>query len=32
MNCLLDTHTLLWSLFEPNRLGTAALELLQDPK
>lgn len=32
MNCLLDTHTLLWSLFDPNRLGTTALELLQDPK
>ncbi len=32
MNCLLDTHTLLWSLFEPNRLGKTALELLQDPK
>ncbi|MDD2500821.1 MAG: type II toxin-antitoxin system VapC family toxin [Geobacter sp.] len=30
MNCLLDTHALLWSLFEPGRLGKTALDLLQD--
>ena len=32
MNCLLDTHAVLWSLFEPNRLGAAALPLLKDPQ
>lgn len=32
MSCLLDTHALLWSLFEPNRLGSTALKLLQDPQ
>lgn len=32
MNCLLDTHAVLWSLFEPNRLGAAALRLLKDPQ
>lgn len=30
MNYLLDTHTLLWSLFEPDHLGKNALQLLQD--
>jgi len=32
MNCLLDTHTLLWTLFEPERLGKAGIELLRDPQ
>ncbi|GAM09786.1 PIN domain protein [Geobacter sp. OR-1] len=28
MNFLLDTHTLLWSLFEPTRLGRKGAEIL----
>ena len=32
MNCLLDTHTLLWSLFEPERLGQSGKALLKDPQ
>ena len=32
MNCLLDTHTLLWTLFEPKRLGKTSSALLRDPQ
>ena len=31
MNCLLDTHALLWSLFDPTRLGTKSVAALQNP-
>jgi PIN domain nuclease of toxin-antitoxin system len=31
MNCLLDTHSLLWSLFDPARLGTKAVESIKNP-
>lgn len=31
MNCLLDTHTLLWTLFDPGRLGKKATESIQNP-
>ena len=31
MSFLLDTHTLLWSLFEPGRLGKKATECIQNP-
>lgn len=32
MKVLVDTHVLLWSLIEPDRLGEEATELLLDPK
>lgn len=28
MNCLLDTHTLLWTLFDPGQLGKKAADCL----
>jgi PIN domain nuclease of toxin-antitoxin system len=31
MNCLLDTHALLWSLFDPTRLGAKAVESIKNP-
>jgi len=31
MSCLLDTHTLLWSLFDPSRLGRKAADSIQNP-
>lgn len=31
MSYLLDTHTLLWTLFEPNRLGKKSLEIINNP-
>jgi PIN domain nuclease of toxin-antitoxin system len=31
MSCLLDTHALLWLLFDPARLGSKAVELIQNP-
>jgi PIN domain nuclease of toxin-antitoxin system len=31
MNCLLDTHTLLWALFDPSRLGKKAAENIRNP-
>jgi len=31
MSCLLDTHALLWSLFEPARLGKKAAECIRNP-
>jgi PIN domain nuclease of toxin-antitoxin system len=31
MTWLVDTHTLLWALFEPGKLGRQALRLLRDP-
>ncbi|MFK7942606.1 MAG: type II toxin-antitoxin system VapC family toxin [Paracoccaceae bacterium] len=31
MNLLIDTHLLLWSAFEPGRLGPKARGLLEDP-
>ena len=30
MNCLLDTHALLWALFDPARLGIKAAESILD--
>ncbi len=30
MNCLLDTHALLWTLFDPARLGKKAAECIQN--
>lgn len=30
MNCLLDTHALLWALFDPARLGSKAAESMLD--
>lgn len=30
MSYLLDTHTLLWSLFEPNRLGRRGAEIMNN--
>ncbi len=32
MNLLLDTHILLWSLLEPDRLSPAVREYLEDPE
>ncbi len=32
MNCLLDTHTLLWTLFDPSRLGKKAAESIRNPE
>ena len=31
MNCLLDTHTFLWSVFDPGQLGAKARTILQEP-
>jgi PIN domain nuclease of toxin-antitoxin system len=31
MNCLLDTHALLWSLFTPSRLGRKATASIRNP-
>ncbi|MDR1264312.1 MAG: type II toxin-antitoxin system VapC family toxin [Propionibacteriaceae bacterium] len=31
MSCLLDTHILLWALYDPDRLGAATRARLQDP-
>lgn len=31
MNCLLDTHALLWTLFDPKRLGENAAIQIRDP-
>jgi len=31
MNCLVDTHYLIWSLCEPSRLGTPARRILDNP-
>ena len=30
MNCLLDTHTFLWTLFEPSQLSSVAKAAIQD--
>lgn len=30
MNCLLDTHALLWTLFDPARLGKKAADCIQN--
>jgi PIN domain nuclease of toxin-antitoxin system len=32
MSCLLDTHTLLWSLFDPSRLGKKATGIIRNPE
>jgi PIN domain nuclease of toxin-antitoxin system len=32
MNCLLDTHALLWSLFTPSRLGKTATASIRNPE
>ncbi len=32
MNCLLDTHALLWTLFDPARLGKKAADSIQNPE
>lgn len=32
MNYLLDTHTFLWSAFEPRKLSKAALDVIRDPE
>ena len=31
MNCLLDTHALLWTLFDPDRLGKNAADCIRNP-
>jgi PIN domain nuclease of toxin-antitoxin system len=31
VNCLLDTHALLWALFTPERLGRKAAGVVRDP-
>ena len=31
MNCLFDTHILLWAAYQPERLSTAARDALLDP-
>ena len=31
MNCLLDTHALLWMLFDPDRLGKKAADCIRNP-
>lgn len=31
MNYLLDTHTFLWAVFDPDRLGSKARTILRDP-
>lgn len=30
MNCLLDTHALLWTLFDPSRLGKKASDIIKN--
>lgn len=32
MKFLLDTHTLLWTIFEPHKLSTEAQEIIANPK
>lgn len=32
MNYLLDTHTLIWSILDPDKLSPKARELIEDPK
>jgi len=32
MSCLLDTHALLWTLFDPSRLGKKAADSIQNPE
>lgn len=32
MNLLLDTHTILWSILEPNRLPPASRNAIEDPR
>jgi PIN domain nuclease of toxin-antitoxin system len=32
MNCLLDTHALLWTLFDPSRLGKKAADSISNPE
>lgn len=32
MNCLLDTHALLWTLLDPSRLGKKALASISNPE
>jgi len=32
MSCLLDTHALLWSLFDPSRLGKKASDRILNPE
>ena len=32
MNCLLDTHTLLWALFSPELLSARSAKLIRDPE
>ena len=32
MNCLLDTHTFLWSLFNPELLSAKSGKLIRDPE
>lgn len=31
MDCLLDTHTLLWVLFEPSKLGMKTRRIIENP-
>ena len=32
MSCLLDTHALLWTLFDPSHLGKKAAESIRNPE
>lgn len=32
MNCLLDTHTLIWSILDTEKLSLKARELIEDPQ
>lgn len=32
MRLLLDTHTLIWAVDDPSKLGHAAASILEDPK
>ena len=32
MSCLLDTHALLWTLFDPSRLGKKAADSIRNPE
>jgi PIN domain nuclease of toxin-antitoxin system len=32
MNCLLDTHALLWTLLDPARLGKKAFDCISNPE
>lgn len=32
MSCLLDTHALLWALFDPSRLGKKATNSIRNPE